>query len=335
MANTDVQEMVNLCKGLGLRVAFETGSAHYTVRDPDSDAKLFYISSTPSDSNFKYEIARHLRRLGLLKGNLKFGKFKTIKRKKRYGPIDMVALRKAQAQAESAGERIPLLEDIDGDHTFLRQTASRLPAGYTTEAQQEAIDTMAIKATPRSNATKQRLRKTLEEKKMTNTEFVKIAMEVAEERDLRGWKTLNQGQAAIGKFRNEDGSTMQIWGINLVEATLDKIDGLKWGIDESRRKDSEPQPEPEPTASDDAEELVSELTAHFVTEETLGNILDNFRVQIENLITEKMSGFVAVPVEVTDNWRDKYAEVLLARLADTESTDDPEIYMSRLDKLVG
>lgn len=322
MANTDVKEMVDLCTDLGLRVAFETGGGHYTVRDPDSKAKLFYISSTPSDTNFKYEIARHLRRLGLLKGNLKFGKFKTIQRKKKYGPIDMVALRKAQEQAESAGEHVPLLDDLNGQPEFFR----KIPAnsnGYVKEAQQEAIDNMRIKLSPRGAATKARLRKTLADKNMNNTSFVKIAMEVAQERDLRGWTQLNSGQSAIGKFLKEDDATLQIWGINLIEATLDKIDGLRW--------DTEP---PEPVSGS---ELPVDPQYSYVTEETLLNILGNWVVKIKESIMQQIQEevFEGAPSVIDNNWRDKYAEVLLTRLANLESTDDPEIYMSRLDKLVG
>ena len=337
MANTDVKEMVNLCVGLGLRVNFEGAGQHYTVRDPDSDAKLFYISSTPSDTNFKYEIARHLRRLGLLKGNLKFGKFRTVKAKKRYGPIDMVALRKAQEQAESAGERIPLLEDINGQPEFFRKMRAGTMGydGYIKEAQQEAIDNMAMKLSPRGAATKARLRKTLKEKNISNTEFVKLAMEVADERGLRGWTKLNTGQSAIGTFVKHDDKTMQIWAINLVEATLDKIDGMRFDteppVEDTRQREGEPIWEDPPEGSK-IRESVPKVT--YVTEETLGNILVNFRVEIEKLINEHITATNRT-VNTSSNWKDKYAEVLLARLADLESSDDPEIYMTRLDKLVG
>jgi hypothetical protein len=319
MSKSDVSEMVNLCKGLGLRVQFETGATHYSVRDPDTDAKLFYISSTPSDTNFKYEIARHLRRLGLLKGNLKFGKFKTI------------TLRKAQIAAESAGERIPLLEDIDGNTEFFRRTklgsSDRL---YTNDAQQEAIDNMAMKLSPRGAATKERLRKTLEEKNMSNTQFVKIAMEVAEERGLRGWKKLNAGQSAIGTFVKDDDKTLQIWGINLVEATLDKIDGLRF--------DTEP-----PTAPiDDPAEVVAELERDLVTvetlekavadlqqyiENTLGNIMENWTVKFNNLAKAGLTDQLPL--------RDKYGNLLLELLAETPAGEDRNVIMDRLDKLIG
>lgn len=241
MANTDVKEMVTLCKSLGLRVAFETGSTHYSVRDPNTDAKLFYISSTPSDSNFKYEIARHLRRLGLLKGNLKYGKFKANKKRKNVGTYDLVALKAAQDKAASLGERIPLLEDIEGQTEFFQRIRMKhgkylMDHGYTAEGVQEAIETMPVKATPRSYATKQRLRKVLLDKKMSNSAFATLTLQVAEARDLRGWKNHRMALVAINKFTNEDDSTMMIWGINLVEATLDHIEGLKWNeIDESRK----------------------------------------------------------------------------------------------------
>lgn len=320
MSKTDVQEMVNLCKGLGLRVAFETGGAHYTVRDPSSDAKLFYISSTPSDSNFKYEIARHLRRLGLLKGNLKFGKFKTVTRKKKYGPIDLVALKKAQQQAESAGERIPLLEDIEGDHTFFRRYRLGNVSVYTNEAQQEAIDNMTMKLTPRGSATKARLRKTLEEKEMSHSKFVRIAMAEGDRRGLRVWPSLNAGQAAIGKFANEDNKTLQLWGINLIEATLDHIDGLKFDT--------------EPTLDEERNPVVELVHGEYITEETLLNILDNFRVQIENKVEDiVVNASNSIPI-TTNGLRDRYADTLL-KLLETNPSMELDTVMRRLDKLVG
>jgi hypothetical protein len=323
MSKTDVSEMVNLCKGLGLRVAFETGLNHYSVRDPDSNARLFYISSTPSDSNFKYEIARHLRRLGLLKGNLKYGKFKTIVRKKKYGPIDLVALRKAQEAAESAGERIPLLEDIDGQSEFFRRIASTNPQGYVDEALQEAIDNMAMRLSPRGNATKQRLRKFYEEHPgYKDSEFVRAAMEVAEKRDLRVWPSLNAGQVALGKFK--------IWGFNLIEATLDHLEGLQWG----KIEDEALSPREVKAALDHAE-VPTTPTPEYITEETLLNILGNWVVKVEESIMQKIQEDVFEGAPSNGNsLRDRYAESLL-NLLNSDSIGDLDIILQRLDKLVG
>lgn len=350
MAKTDVTEMVNLCKGLGLRVAFEGGLGHYTVRDPDSEAKLFYISSTPSDVNFKYEIARHLRKLGLLKGNLKFGKFRTITRKKKYGPIDLIALRKAQAAAESAGERIPLLSDIEDDNGFLRN--KNIPGGkvgYDKDAQQEAIDSMVAKAdAPRVNATRQRLEKLLADKSdeliaqgkeafiakndgnshgwknSPGWEVIRLAIEeVGPKRDLKTWPSQTTGMQALNRFRSGEG--LALWGVNLLEATMDTIDGLQWGKIETEKAI-------EYFAQAITDEDVPPITHDYITEETLLNILGNWVVKIEESIMQKIQEdvFEGAPSNGSD-LRDRYAEKLLA-LVDTGVDED---ILKRLDKLVG
>lgn len=324
MSKSDVTEMVNLCKGLGLRVAFE-GGQHYTVRDPNTEAKLFYISSTPSDSKFKYEIARHLRRLGLLKGNLKFGKFQTVKKRKNYGAYDLVALKAAQDKAASLGERIPLLEDIEDQTEFFKtiRTASN-SSHYTKEAQQEAIEQMAMKLTPRGNATKQRLRKILDERNIKNSDFVRTAMEVAEKRDLRGFRSMNAGQSAIGKFRNDDDTTVQIWTMNLIEATLDHIEGLKFGeIDESLKnggtEPTEPtEPEPEILTTTDFDTKFNELREW---------VMEGF-----NLLETRIESQTSNSSNTT--LRDRYADTLLNLLA-TNPSMELDTVMRRLDKLVG
>lgn len=52
-------------KSIGLEVRKDTGLGHYKVYDPDTQAWLFNLSSSPSDVNWYWNIKRHLRRLGL------------------------------------------------------------------------------------------------------------------------------------------------------------------------------------------------------------------------------------------------------------------------------
>lgn len=332
MANTDVKEMITLCKSLGLRVQYESGLNHYSVRDPVSTAKLFYISSSPSDTNFKYNIARHLRRIGLLKGSLKFGKYKVHTKRKNVGAYDLKALALAQAQAESAGERIPLLEDIEGNAEFFQHLRSaKIDKGYTEEGIQEAIDNMAMKLTPRGNATKQRLRKTLEEKGIKQKEFVDLAMQVGQERDLRTWPSIATGQSILNKFIRNDEITLQLWGFNLIEATLDKIDGLQWGKTRVPEGSIEEHYPLEKTGV----HIPGTDTPEYITEETLLNILGNWVPKIEASIMEKIQEdvFEGAPSN-GDDLRQRYANSLLD-LLNSNSVGDLDIVMRRLDKLIG
>src|SRR5262245_37496352 len=140
----DVREVIRLCESLGLVVDPIGGSGTRTVRDPKSGAYVFGISSSPSDPNWQWMIMRHLRRIGALKqGTQKKGRWN------KKAAIDLTALAKAQAQAESQGERIPMLEDLDDDRTFLSRitrTSSQRESEYSDEAMEEVIDSMAPRA---------------------------------------------------------------------------------------------------------------------------------------------------------------------------------------------
>lgn len=188
---------------------------------------------------------------------------------------------------------------------------------------------MPMRLSPRGSATKQRLRKYFNENpKFSNADFVRTALQVGEDRGLRTWPSLNSGQQSLGAFKNDDDSTLQIWGMNLIEATLDKLEGLRFDT-------GPPQDETvEPTRDDLDRDRVAELVTHYVTEETLGNILANFKVEIINTITDdiRQEVFEGAPSNGSD-LRERYANTLL-KLLETDTSELPEI-LNRLDKLVG
>jgi hypothetical protein len=270
-------------------------------------------------------------------GLLREGKKQTGGRKRK-AAIDLAALKRAQDQAASAGERIPMLDDLEDSTKFFSRTGYGSSTMYSDEAQQEAIDLMTARAdAPRANASRQRLirqledmkdflyesaskrfaaegiRNTLSKERGGSAEFVRIALEVANNRGLRTWKSAASGQQTLSTFLKGNG--ISLWVLDLLDATMDHVDGLKWNeIDESRKRvhtapesqfaaptpeepeDVEPKPEEELTYPEDSEPLEYELEA--------------------------------------DGIRDRYADVLLEILKSEGSKTD-ETILSRLDKLAG
>jgi hypothetical protein len=324
----DVKEVVDLCRSLGLDPVRESGSGHYKVRDPKSGTYLFGISSSPSDPNWRWMIMRHLRRLGLIrKGGGLDGK--RGKKKYRSRPvIDIHALKLAQDRAASHGERIPTLDDLEDSTEFFSRIKVFGTTSFSAEAQEEAINLMAAADAPRINAARQRLIKLLDARreelqKMARARsdkvpphtgeyamLTRIAMEeVAPARGLRSWVSHEAGAQAIRSFVLSN-SKPRLWAVELIEATIDHIEGLKFGvIDESRRTISVP-PERE----------IPLRVISLPEEETPEPEL------------------VTLTVESTDSIRERYAETLLEILSsqkEAASFEALEPILNRLDKLTG
>lgn len=333
--------MVDLCKNLGLNPIMESGSGHYKVRDPSTGVYLFGISSSPSDPNFKWMIRRHLRRLGLLRET------KKQDNRRRRSAIDLAALKKAQDAAISRGERPPTLDDLEDSTEFF----TKIKTEYTEAAMEEVLNIMKASDAPRVNATRQRLRKLLETRgeeliergrtrlaeqgkrvttgtgKGAKAEFIRIAInEVAPKRGLRAWKTEASGQQSIGHFLENDSVGMQMWAIDLLDATMDHIDGLKWGeIDESRKRVPESQFSTPIEQEVDVEPIDEEARQllHLAPEpEPISPEV------VENLPTAELT------FTVEDNIRERYAETLLEILRSEGSKTDESVLI-RLDKLAG
>ena len=338
----DVKEVIDLVTNLGLEPVIESGSEHYKVRDPKTQAFLFGISSTPSDPNWRWMIMRHLRRLGYLR-DARFTKSRTGRRtkqekKRRAKPaIDLAALKAAQVAAEAAGERIPTLDDLEDSTEFFTRIRGK-NREFSEEAQEEMISIMAATAdAPRVRYVRQRLEKLLdtrsseleekarkrfeaEGRKITipagrgaRAEFVRIAInEVASKRGIRAWKSEASGQQTLTNFLGDAKGSIQVWAADLLEATMDHIDGLKWNeIDESRKKAVTPAPE---TAFQSKIEPESEPEPAPAT------------------IPWQEEVYVEVPRE--PDIRTRYAEALLDILKSEGSQTSAEI-LNRLDKLAG
>lgn len=344
----DVKEVLELCRGLGLEPAMESGSGHYKVRDPKTGTYLFGISSTPSDPNWRWMIMRHLRRLGLLQRDATGKK----RRGKRKPAIDLLALKRAQDQAASAGHRIPTLDDLEDSTEFFAKIKTSTGECYSEEAMEEAVDIMAARAdASRISYIRGRLQKLLDEKgdeleakarerypklphgKGARAEFVRIAIhEVGPQRGIRAWKSEASGQQTLSRFLEDEKTTMQIWAADLTDATIDHINGLKWGvIDESRKKAVTPPPETQFAApvADIHEmpiDVEPELDLEREPDDAFGRPADKWVLKSATL----------TPLEVTveDGIRDHYATALLEILKAEGSKVDEKV-LSRLDKLAG
>jgi hypothetical protein len=282
-----VKEVIESVKAVGLEVHQNPARGGHTlwdIVDPKSGTILTGISGSAGkqggDPNWYFNIRRVLRHAGF---NIEFSGIRSKKSPKgksgkRKPAVDLEALAKAQEQARAAGVHVPTLEDLDEHPEFLRRvhvTGTLKDKPYGDNAQDEVINGMAPRVeTPRFNATVQRLRALLEGKEdelvhrakerfaaegkkwtspspsgSARSEFVRIAIEeVAPARDLRAWPTLASGQQALYTILEKNKSA-SLWAVNLIEATMDHVDGLKWNvIDETkiRPKNGEPAVEKVP-----------------------------------------------------------------------------------------
>jgi hypothetical protein len=268
-----VKEVIESVRAVGLVVQQNPARGGHTlwdIVDPKSGTILTGISGSAGkqggDPNWYFNIRRVLRHAGF---NIEFSgirgkKSPKGKSGKRKPAVDLEALAKAQEQARAAGVHVPTLEDLD-EHPelFRRSQIGGTSKPFNENATDEVINSMAPRVeTPRFNATVQRLRALLESKEdelvhrakerfaaegkkwtspspsgSARSEFVRIAIEeVAPARELRAWPTLASGQQALYTILEKNKSA-SLWAVNLIEATMDHVDGLKWNvIDESKKR---------------------------------------------------------------------------------------------------
>jgi len=125
-----VNEVIRLIQNSGLKVV--PRKSIYKVYDPKSEAWLFNVHKTPSDPNWYWALRRYLRRVGIISESVDELKPKKVKKgqgfkswrgaKVKGSVIDLDALKVAQDKAAAAGERIPLLADIEHTSEFFRKS---------------------------------------------------------------------------------------------------------------------------------------------------------------------------------------------------------------------
>lgn len=342
----DVAEILDLCKSLGLEPAIASGRQLYKIKDPKTGTILFDVHQTPSDPNWRWNVMRHLRRLGLLRDKkLKKTYGKGQHSRSRKSAIDLDALKRAQDQAVAHGERIPTLDDLEDATEFFTRIKNSPRVDdrpFSEDAQEEVIDIMVPGANaPKIRYIKQRLQKLVDERNDELVQVLKdklavegksptippgkgaisglarIAMEdVAPARNLRAWKSASAAQQFFSRFLREPDVSGAIWSLALTEATMDHIEGLKWGeIDESRK------------IPEDIQELYDDITPK----------LDKIEEMLEDKPSEPEIApqWDGDPIETSDDHiRERYAEALLEVLKQEGSKTGEEI-LNRLDKLSG
>lgn len=384
MPSPTPEAVVHELRGYGLDVSVGAGG-HWKVRDPKSGAWLFDISRSPSDHNWYWGLRRHLRRIGVIKKEIsELGQGKGRKQKSggfggsKKPLIDLDALKIAQDRAAAAGEHIPQLEDLDNTTEFFnRNKLANNVTVFTEEGVEEAIDIMVAKAdTPRLHATKQRFYRFFEEHenalaekartrnierygsargvqkgKGARTEFVRIAIEeVAPSRGLRAWKSISSGQQTLNVLFRDPDAGMELWTCNLLEATMDHIEGMKWGVYAPETPQGVEENGDEPTAiavtmKPSEAEKIEDVAVPTVDEpEDTGGFVGAFAPPEPTPVMEDEPEpevhELELQVSVVDKTtlQHRYANVLLGMLeSGTFGGDgfDLQLILKRLDKLVG
>jgi len=349
----EVKDMLKRLQQLGLQV--KPGSNHWKIYHPTTGVWLFDVSKSPSDANWYFNIRRHLKRVGL---SLEAKKVKKVYRPgKRHMAVDLVALKKAQDQAAAAGEHIPSLSDLDeappGSPLWKRVKMASNVRQLTQDAQEESMQNMAPRANARrTQLSRIRLRKLLEgahgaalesrarERAPTlpkgrgaKAEFVRIAMEeVAPARGIQAWKSDASGQQSLSSFLKQDDdspSSLTLWALTLIDATMDHIEGLKWGVYDK------------PPTELSSEELAG-LEAHSPGADVVdAKVLEAIDHPVEEPVEEPtMSEELVMAVEHRPSLKDRYASILLDILERRATSSDEQAVamtvaiMDRLDKLV-
>jgi hypothetical protein len=338
----DVKSVLRRLDHLGLEI--RPGGNHWKVYHPQSGAWLFDVSKSPSDYNWHYNIVRHMKRVGLDFHATPKGK-RGFRGKNRHTAVDLVALKLAQDKAAAAGERIPQLADLDDAPPTSPLWKRDSHGAFVKDAEQEVITNMAIRAeAARVSYVRGRLRNFMSEKgdalaeaarkrfpstrpgSGANSEFARIAIyEVAPARNMRTWKNFESAQQSVGAFLKHDDSGLSVWALNLIDATIDHINGLKWGYYELESGEKvepvqEPVVEPEPEQAGISLGPVPEPEPVPVTDLT-----DQLERQREQEREPALNGL-----------KERYADVLLTMLAEGSYRDENEFLqiMQRLDKII-
>jgi hypothetical protein len=341
-----VSEVLTRLRELGLDVSEKTKTGHYKVSDPKTGALLLDISGTPSDMNWYHQVSRDLRRIGL---SLDASKVRRKSGVVKHPAVDLEALKKAQEAARAAGEREPQLSDLDeapSTSPLWKRTRLASVTVLNNAAQQEVITNMVPRA--ESNRVKYlrgRLHNFMLEKgdeldkaarkRNPNTrpgmgriaEFARVAhYEVAPAREMRSWKNDGSAAQAIHRFTKTENSGMALWGLALIEATMDHINGMKWGTYEI------PEPEKYPIAAEVEEAEAAKEDEPVIPEEPQQNEPEDEPVKPDSGLWVSSSNIV----RELPSHKDRYIEALL-KMLESGSISDEVIAMEvmpRLDKLL-
>lgn len=251
-AKPEVNAVLRRLRNLGLQLEFSAGAGHWRVLDPGTGAFLTTVSGTPSDVNWWHHVRRAVERAGFSWEGRARKKIKKSRGGGEVSAIDLEALAHAQHMARIHGGREPRIDDL-ADKSFL----ARVRRGYNEQETEEAIAHMPQGVeSARAHRVVSRLLYTVEQRgeelaaralernpKVRDGithELMHISKETATKRGLRYWKTPESAWQTLSNLLNGTSAGMSIWVANLLEATMDEIDGLRWDSAESKH--------PEPVA---------------------------------------------------------------------------------------
>lgn len=247
----EVAAVLKRLRNIGLQLEFAPGANHWRVLDPGTGAFLTTVSSTPSDTNFWQQIRRAVERAGFSwEGRAR----KKIKKPSKLGDVsavDLEALAHAQRMARIHGGREPQISDLE-DKTFL----AKVRKGFNEQETEEAIARMAQGVeSARAHRVVSRLLHTVEQRGEemaararernpkirdggVTHELMHISKGVAEKRGLRYWKTPESAWQTFTNLLSGTSGGMSTWVANLLEATMDEMDGLRWDASPSKPAES-------------------------------------------------------------------------------------------------
>lgn len=316
-------QLIKQLSDYGLDVS--ASGRHWKVRDPTTGAWLFDVSKTPSDHNWYWQVRRHLRRLGLISKEISELDRREKQNKRQITRIDLDALKRAQDAAAAAGERIPQLSDlelsVDTSVIRNREGEEEMPKEKAPEARvnvtrKRLTELLVTRGNELEAARKARLRADGAKFFGRESPIAQIAYlahnVVAPKHNLTRWKNEQNTTQAIGKF-NRDAGDLEIWGFNLLEATMDYIEDEPLTV-----SPVEPATEPE----SEPEKPKREYTR------SSGNS--------KPVEPEPTPAPVPSNNNTTDEIRLRYASALLTMLErNAIHGDNVETILVRLDRLVG
>lgn len=242
------RDFIRWLERIGLTTKTQTSSGGHTrVYDTNSGVWLFDVSNSPSDQNWFHHARRILVKAGIVApGGSQSIKSKT--RRKYVGAIDLEALKRAQDAAAASGERIPQISDLDTMPELLKKSPAHM---YTEEATEEAISNMKT-ASPATNHSKDRFKRFMEinRQKLIDSkeargvhgggsaqgdgslaEFARIMIEEGNRRGMRVPPTHSAAAQIVKRFNDNDPKYIPpVWVRNLVEATMDHVEGLRFDV---------------------------------------------------------------------------------------------------------
>lgn len=173
--------------------------------------------------------------------------------------------------------------------------------------------------------------------KGATTEFVRIAIDVGFERNLRAWKSVASGQQSLHQLLSGKQKGASLWMIELLEATMDHVQGFDFQVlpklDALVEKLDEPMPDATPPQ--DIEE----------TPEQDNDVLLNMVSELESKLTlmgNRLDIIEATPKQetpaVNGDIREQYATALLSLVGSFNEEKGNyflDQILDRLDKLAG